>query len=86
MNATGESPEQVGARIIHDLKDVLDAKFRAGEGVVVIAPTVSDSELVSVMRVALSHGAPFKVVPGEKLTHFITDEWPTRPLPTDHRE
>lgn len=58
-----------------DLKEILDAKFRAGEGVVVISPTMTDPELVRVMRAAVSHGVPFKVMQGEKVTNIIYDEW-----------
>jgi len=75
MNDDKTSAKEIGNQAILDLKDILDAKFDAGEGVVVISATMTDAELVDVMRAALSHGVPFKVMPGKKITHIVMDEW-----------
>lgn len=48
-----------------DLKEIIDAKFTSGEGVMVIDPKASDADLARLLRIAMlaSDGQPFTVIP-----------------------
>jgi hypothetical protein len=73
MSAKELSNEQVGKLVIHDLKEIVAEKFRAGEGVLVIRSSMPDAAILMAVREAISYGKPFTVIPGN-IGHILTDE------------
>jgi hypothetical protein len=57
----------VGRAILIDLKDVLDEKFKAGEGVVAFGPDTPDDVILTTIKHAMSFGKPFQVIPASPL-------------------
>lgn len=64
------STSETGERPITDFGEVLDAKFRCGEGVLSLHSGMSDAVLVAAVRAALAHGVPFRVVPVVEVKSF----------------
>jgi hypothetical protein len=65
--------DELGKFVIHDLKEIVAEKFRAGEGVLVISSSMPDAAIVLAVREAVSYGKRFTVIPGD-LGHIVTDE------------
>lgn len=73
MSTTELSNEEVGTWVIHDLREIVAEKFRAGEGVLMISSSMPDAAILLAVRTAISYGKPFTVFPGN-LGHIVTDE------------
>ena len=46
-----------------DITQVVAERFQAGEGVLVLSPKAPDAVILALIRAAVSHGKPFKVIP-----------------------